>query len=381
MFAAGQETRRAGSSGQPPARPPSGVNRRWGRSRGRLRRKELERVRQILLRIPIPGTEHGLTLYGYGAMMCLGFLLAILVAARRARRLGQPPDIIYNAALFCFFGGLIGSRLFYVIQYGEHFHSIWDLVKIWEGGLTFYGGFLMAVLATVGYLLVARLPILYWLDILAPSVALGEAFGRLGCFLNGCCYGGTCPPGWGFAWPAGTIPWEHYADLALATSGLGPADMGGAVTGALATAWHAPVIFPTQLISFTNAMLLFLVLYAMFPFKRRHGQVLVMFVLLYGISRFLLECLRADEADAYLLGLPTLLSALGQNGAAGRLPLLTISQNLAILMVAGSVTALALLARSRRPQLQASYAPPPSPMACAEASDSKPPQRRKEKRS
>ena len=343
-------------------------------------------MRQILLRIPVPGTEHVLTLYGYGAMLCLGFLLAILAAARRAKRLGQPPDVIYNAALFCFFGGLIGSRLFYIIQYGEHFHSVWDLVKIWEGGLTFYGGFLMAVIATVGYLWLARLPILYWLDILAPSVALGEAFGRLGCFLNGCCYGRTCPTDWGFAWPAGTIPWEHYADQALATSGMGPADMGGAaggaITGALATAWQAPAIFPAQLISFANAMLLFLVLAAMFRVKRRHGQIILSFVLLYGVSRFLLECLRADEADAYLLGLPTLLSAMGLEDAAGRLPLLTISQNLAILMVAGSVAGLALLARSRRPQLLASYAPPSPPMAGAKADapDFQHPQRRKEKR-
>ena len=344
-------------------------------------------MRQILLRIPIPGTEHVLTLYGYGAMLCLGFLLAILVAARRARRLGQPSDIIYNAALFSFFGGLIGSRVFYVIQYGEHFRSVWDLLKIWEGGLTFYGGFLMAVVATIGYLWIARLPILYWLDIIAPSIALGYAFGRLGCFLNGCCYGDTCPPNLGFAWPAGTIPWEHYADVALAATGLGPADTGGAaggaVTGALASVWHAPVIFPAQLLSFVNAMLLFVVLTAMFRFKRRHGQVLLVFILLYGVSRFLLECLRADEADAYLLGLPTLLAALGHEGEAARLPLMTISQNLAILMVAGSVAGLALLARSRRPQLQASYAPPPPVTAGAEAGapDSKHPQRRKEKRS
>jgi prolipoprotein diacylglyceryltransferase len=167
-------------------------------------------------------------------------------------------------------------------------------------------------------------------------------------------------------------------------SGLGPADMGGAaggaVIGALATAWHAPVIFPAQLISFANAMLLFLALAAMSPFKRRHGQILLLFVLLYGISRFLLECLRADEADAYLLGLPTLLAALGHEGEAARLPLMTISQNLAIVMVVGSVAALALLGRSRRPQLHASYAPPP-PIAGAEAADSKPPQRRKEKQS
>ena len=152
-------------------------------------------MRQILFRIPLPGSEHALTIYGYGAMLCIGFLLAILLAARRAKRLGQSPDVIYNVALFCFFGGLIGARLFYVIQYGEHFRSPLDFLKIWEGGLTFCGGFLLAIVAAIGYLRFAKQPILYWLDIIAPSVALGEAFGRLGCFLNGCCYGDVCPAG------------------------------------------------------------------------------------------------------------------------------------------------------------------------------------------
>jgi phosphatidylglycerol:prolipoprotein diacylglycerol transferase len=338
-------------------------------------------VRQILLRIPVPGTEWALTLYGYGAMLCLGFLLAIGVASRRARRLGQSPDVIYNAALFCFFGGLVGARLFYVIQYGEHFRGLLDLLRIWEGGLTFYGGFLLAVVATVGYLKLARLPVLYWLDVLAPSVALGEAFGRLGCFLNGCCYGDTCPAGWGFAWPAGSIPWQFYADQHLAAAGLpsladaGPA-LAGALTSALVAAWQAPIIYPAQLLSFLNALLLFFVLHAMFPLKRRHGQVLFMFILLYGASRFFLEYLRADEAEAYFLGLPALLGALGFPGAAARLPGLTISQNVGIVMVAGGLAALAGLARSRRPELNADEAlPAPPPEGGAQ------PKRRKEKRS
>jgi phosphatidylglycerol:prolipoprotein diacylglycerol transferase len=319
-------------------------------------------VHQILLRIPVPGTDWVLTLYGYGAMLCIGFLLAILAAAHRAKKLGQSPDIIYNAALFCFFGGLVGARLFYVIQYGEHFQSILDLFKIWQGGLTFYGGFLLAVLATLAYLKFAGLPILYWLDIIAPSAALGEAFGRLGCFLNGCCYGDTCSTAWGFSWPPLSIPWQHYAEEFLASTGGPGLDsggaVGGAVAGALAAAWHAPEIYPAQLLSFVNAMLLFVVLWAMFPLKRRHGQVIFMFILLYGISRFFLECIRADEAQAYLLGLPSLLGSLGFAGAAARLPLLTISQNVAIVMVAGSIAVLVWLGRTRRPRLQVSYVPP-----------------------
>ncbi len=326
-------------------------------------------MRQILFRIPLPGSEHALTIYGYGAMLCIGFLLAILLAARRAKRLGQSPDVIYNVALFCFFGGLIGARLFYVIQYGEHFRSPLDFLKIWEGGLTFYGGFLLAIVAAIGYLRFAKQPILYWLDIIAPSVALGEAFGRLGCFLNGCCYGDVCPAGSGaswatFAWPAGTIPWQHYADQYLATLSLSAAAGGGAtdgaLTGSLLAVWHAPAIYPAQLLSFLNGLLLFLLLVAMFRHKRRHGQILFMFMLLYGVSRFLLEWLRADEARVYLLGLPTLLESLGYTQAAARLPLLTISQNVAIGMVVGSVIVLALLERSTRPELQAEYAPAPA---------------------
>jgi phosphatidylglycerol---prolipoprotein diacylglyceryl transferase len=349
-------------------------------------------VRQILLRIPIPGTDSSLTLYGYGAMLCLGFLVAIFVAAWRARRLKQSPDIIYNIALVCFFGGLIGARAFYVIQYGGQYRSLLDFLKIWEGGLTFYGGFLMAVLAVIVYLRVTRRPILFWLDILAPSVALGEGFGRLGCFLNGCCYGGVCSHGWGFAWPAGTIPWEHYAEQALANGDASLMNSGGAagsaITAALAAGWQAPTIYPTQLLSFVNAVLLFLALHLMFRSKRRHGQIIVSLILFYGVSRFLLECLRADEARIYFLGLPTLLEGLGQQSLAAGLPLLTISQNLAIVMVIGGVAGLVLLQRNRRAELQAAWAPRPTLVAAPDDAGAKPKTpagknsgRRKDKRS
>ena len=129
-------------------------------------------MHQVLLRIPIPGTDHGITLYGYGMAMCLGFLAAILWAARRAKRDGQPPEIIYNIALFCFFGGVFGGRAFYCIQNSGRFPSLWDLVKIWEGGLTFYGGVILATLAVVVYLKVTRRSVLYWLDVIAPSLAM-----------------------------------------------------------------------------------------------------------------------------------------------------------------------------------------------------------------
>jgi phosphatidylglycerol:prolipoprotein diacylglycerol transferase len=324
-------------------------------------------VRQILLQIPIPGTDRVLTLYGYGLAMCLGFLAAILLAAWRAKRQNQPPEVIHNASLAAFFGGVLGARAFFVVQYSGQFPSLWDLVRIWEGGLTFYGGFIVATIAVIVYLRASRRPVLYWLDIIAPSVALGLAFGRLGCLLNGCCYGDVCHHGWGMVWPAGSIPWQHYADAYAASLGIGPDPGGGAVagavTGALAAGWQPPAIHLTQIYSMVNALLLALVLHTMWRWKRRHGQIILAFAVLYGLTRFLLEMLRADEAAAYLLGLPTVLRGLGLAEAAQRLPGMTISQNVAIAMVAGGVLGLVWLARSPRRELQADYVPPAVPEA------------------
>jgi phosphatidylglycerol:prolipoprotein diacylglycerol transferase len=333
-------------------------------------------VQQILLRIPLVGLDRVLTLYGYGLAMCLGFLAAIMLASWRARREGQPTEVVHNAALAAFVGGILGARLFFVVQYTGGVPSLWELLKIWEGGLTFYGGFVLAVLAVGAYLALTRRPLLYWLDVFAPSVALGLAFGRLGCYLNGCCYGDVCDSWAGMAWPAGTIPWQHYADLLAAQHGLaglpetGP--VAGALAGAAAAVWQPPPLVPTQLISLVNALLLAFVCDRAWGWKRRHGQVIVLFVILYGISRFLLEMLRADEAEAWLLGLPTLLSAIGLEAQAARLPGLTISQNVAIVLVLGGTAAWVLLARSRRPALDASFVPAepetqPQPKAKAEA--------------
>ncbi len=293
-------------------------------------------MHQVLLRIPIPGTEHSITLYGYGMAMCLGFLAAILWAARRAKRDGQPPETIYNIALFCFFGGVFGGRAFYCIQNSGRFPSLWDLVKIWEGGLTFYGGVILATLAVVVYLKVTRRSVLYWLDVIAPSLALGLAFGRVGCFLNGCCYGDVCRHGWCMVWPERSIPWQTFGDVPL---------------------------YPTQIYSSVNALLLALVLHVMFQYRRRNGQVILGFAVLYGIGRFLLEILRADEPEAYLLGLPTILRVFGMAGRAEALVGdfgLTISQNIAIVMVIGGGLALVALMRSSRPGLRVARRNPPT---------------------
>jgi phosphatidylglycerol:prolipoprotein diacylglycerol transferase len=324
-------------------------------------------VRPILFRLPVPGTDFALTIYGYGALMCLGFLAAILVAAWRARTERQDPDVIYNAGLISFLGGVFGARIFYILQYREHFQSAWDLVKIWEGGLVYYGGLLLAAAGVIGYLRLSRRPVLYWLDIVAPSLALGLAFGRAGCFLNGCCFGDVSHVPWAFSWPVGSLPWNHYADAYLAARQTIPAAFQhegvsaffGSVSGWLVAGWRAPSIHPSQLYSLVNALGLFGVLHLGFRHKRRHGQIFFTFILLYAASRFLLEYTRADEAEVYFLGLPTLLEWVGRPDAAERLAGLTISQNFAAWMFAAAAAVLVWLGRSRSPTLQADWQPPP----------------------
>mgnify|MGYP006287561447 CR=1 FL=1 len=316
-------------------------------------------MRQVLLRIPIPGTDHVLTLYGYGLAMCVGFLLAILTAARRAKRDGSPPEVVHNAALACFFGGVFGARAFFVIQNYEQFDGPLALLRIWEGGLTFYGGFVVATLATVAYLHVSRRNVLYWLDVITPSMALGLAFGRVGCFLNGCCYGDVARAGPGMVWPVGSIPWYHYAEAQVPAMAEavrhfcreGGTAVTGAVGGAVATVWQMPAIHPSQAYSLVNALGLALVLSMMFWRRRRNGQILLTFAVLYGVTRYLLEMLRADEPETFLLGLPTLLRLAGAREAAEALPGLTISQNIAVVMVVGGGLLLWRLMKSCRPSL------------------------------
>lgn len=316
-------------------------------------------MRQVLLRLPYPNPFTGewgtLPLYGYGLAMAVGFLVAILTAARRAKRDGSPPEVVHNCALACFFGGVFGARAFFVIQFSERFPSLLDLLRIWEGGLTFYGGFLVATLAVVAYLRLSRRPVLYWLDVIVPSLALGLAFGRLGCFLNGCCYGDVAHSGPGMVWPVGSIPWTHYAQAHLASLGqMGPLPGGAggaAMMGALAAGWRMPAIHPAQVYSLVNALLLAVVLHVLFVRRRRNGQVLLTFVVLYGVSRYLLEMVRADEPEIYLLGLPTLLRLLGAHEAAEALPGLTISQNIAVTLVLVGGVLLWRLMKSRRPGL------------------------------
>jgi prolipoprotein diacylglyceryltransferase len=154
---------------------------------------------QIILdfgRVHLLGGQFPLRIFGYGLMLVLGFLLSMALAKWRARRMGENPDALTYVCLLALVCGVLGARIAYVIQDWKKFSAegnpLAAMLDITSGGLIYYGGLGLAMLAAIVYLAIKRLPLRRYLDILAPSIMLGLAFGRMGCLLNGCCYGGLC---------------------------------------------------------------------------------------------------------------------------------------------------------------------------------------------
>jgi phosphatidylglycerol---prolipoprotein diacylglyceryl transferase len=148
------------------------------------------------------GEPVGLAIRGYGVMLLLGVIAAVSLAVVRSRRYGISEEIILAIAPWAVVGGIIGARLFYVIEYRDQFFSsdpiatIRKIANFTEGGLVVYGSFIGGFLTAAGYVLRHRLPLLRLGDVIVPTLFIGLALGRLGCLLNGCCYGGPCPDNW-----------------------------------------------------------------------------------------------------------------------------------------------------------------------------------------
>ncbi len=161
--------------------------------------------------LPGMSDQFGLPIRGYGVMVFLGVVSGVALALYRAKREGYDPELVYSLALWMSISAIIGARLFYVIEYWEQsFHketlvaTLWAVVKYTEGGLVVYGAFVGGVIAAVAFFARHKLPVLRFADIIAPSLVLGLALGRIGCFLNGCCYGGVCEYPWAVSFPVGS---------------------------------------------------------------------------------------------------------------------------------------------------------------------------------
>jgi phosphatidylglycerol:prolipoprotein diacylglycerol transferase len=208
----------------------------------------------------------GLEIYAYGFFIALGFIAGLVLAALKARRAGIPFECVVEIFFYTVFSAIIGSRiLFVLINFDSYREDLLQVFKIWEGGLVFYGGLILAAGIAIGYMKWHRLPIWKLADLFSPSIALGLIFGRIGCFLAGCCYGKETSLPWGIVF---TTP----NSLALLNVPL----------------------HPTQLYEAAGGLIIFFFLNWMAKRKTFEGQIFWLFLLLYSIARFLIEILRDD---------------------------------------------------------------------------------------
>lgn len=162
----------------------------------------------------IPFTN--LTIKSYGLMMVIGFLTAVWLIRRLTRNITSDSALITNAALYSLMAGIAGARLFYVIHYFYKFKgNLLSVFAIWEGGLELLGGVVLALAVILFYLRRHKLPIRHYLDVLAIALMLALAFGRIGCFMNGCCFGKPTNLSWAVRFPYDSPPYRSqiYPDL------------------------------------------------------------------------------------------------------------------------------------------------------------------------
>ena len=156
------------------------------------------------------------TVKSYGLMMVIGFLAAVSLIRRLSRSFTPDPQLITNAALYSLIGGVIGARIFFVAHYFEKFRAYpIEVLYIWQGGLELLGGVVVAISVILFYLVYHKLPIRRYFDVIAVGLMLALAFGRIGCFLNGCCYGRPTTLPWGVRFPYNSFAYvsQINADL------------------------------------------------------------------------------------------------------------------------------------------------------------------------
>lgn len=208
----------------------------------------------------------GISIKTYGFFIAIGFLAAMAIAVKEARRIGYDPQLVLDMSFYMILGAIIGSRLFYVLtHFSAYRESPLDMLKIWEGGLTFFGGFILAAGACVWMAKKHGCGLWQTFDLFAPSLAVGVFFGRIGCFFAGCCYGRECAMPW-----AVTFTNPHS---------LAPL--------------HVP-LHPTQLYAAAGAAVTFFVLLMFKKRKSFDGQLALVWMLCYCVFRLIEELFRGD---------------------------------------------------------------------------------------
>lgn len=215
-----------------------------------------------------------ITVHWFGVCIALAFLAGMWTATRRAPRVGIPGEIIADLVVpWLLIGGIVGARIMFIVTYWQDEFvgkPWWEIFMIQRGGLVFYGGLIGASLATIIFARVKKVSLWKVADVMAPSIALGSVFGRIGCLMNGCCFGRACELPWAIRFPG-----DHHT--------------GG------------QPIHPTQIYDALLNLALYAGLAWLFSHRRKFdGQIFAIFLMCYAITRSTVEFFRGDYADGHL---------------------------------------------------------------------------------
>jgi phosphatidylglycerol:prolipoprotein diacylglycerol transferase len=240
-------------------------------------------MRPILFRL------FGLPLYSYGVMLGLSLVVGWFLTLGLCERDGLDRRVMGRCYLWTAAAAIAGARLLYVLTNLERFDHLTDLLKLNQGGLVAYGGFLGGLVGSAIFCRVARVPLVKWADCAVPSLCTGLAITRVGCFLFGCDFGVETGGPLGVRFPAGSPAFNQQRMTGL----LGP------------EATESLPVHPTQLYEVLIGLVLFAVVMWARRRRRFSGQPFLTFFLGYGVLRFAVESLRGDEQRGGLFGMST----------------------------------------------------------------------------
>jgi phosphatidylglycerol:prolipoprotein diacylglycerol transferase len=216
-------------------------------------------------------------------MLAVSFLLGIWLAGRRAKRYGIDPQKVLDLSVLIILAAVVGSRLLYVVFHLDQYRNPLDVFALWQGGATFYGGFILAMAASYWWVQRNGISFLTIADVMAPSIALGLVFTRIGCFLSGCCYGKPTDGPLGLVFPP---------DSPAGSAAVALAQQLGRDTVAL---------HPAQVYSSLKGLVIFAILMLLQPKLVKRGSTFGLLLVLYGIGRFVIDFVRIYEDNARIL--------------------------------------------------------------------------------
>ncbi|MBN3038646.1 MAG: prolipoprotein diacylglyceryl transferase [Candidatus Omnitrophica bacterium] len=210
-----------------------------------------------------------LTIYSYGLMVACAFIVGTYLASREAIRQNIPEQKIVDIALILAISGIVGGRLLYVLQNFDFYLKYpLQIIMLHKGGLSFFGGLFFALICMLFFLKLQNLPVLKTVDLFTPYLALGHAIGRIGCLLNGCCYGKQTSHFFALYFPADNIP-----------------------------------RYPVQVYSSLGLVVIFIILRfwqeRLRDKPRFQGQIFIFYCFLYSMMRFFMEYLRGDHQPVF----------------------------------------------------------------------------------